>query len=100
MSAVVVWFGISATTGRVHWVNTGFSVTRDDALQVRFDVVRDPSRTVVCELHALDGGHTRVGTATVTVAPSQASPSRHTETMRTVSRAVTGYVDTCTYPTP
>lgn len=100
MTAVAVWFGISATAGRVHWVNTGYQVASDDEVQVRFDVVRDPGREVVCELAALDGHRARVGATTVTVAPTDSSPSRHTATVRTVSRATTGYVDHCAYPRP
>ncbi|MDQ3528030.1 MAG: DUF4307 domain-containing protein [Actinomycetota bacterium] len=100
MALVAVWFGIAATAGRVHWVNTGFEVAADDEVQVRFDVIRDPGREVVCELQALDDRYTRVGTAQVRVEPAESSPSRHTATVRTVSRATTGYVDACAYAAP
>lgn len=97
MTAIAIWFGISATSGKVHWVNTGFDVISDEHVDVRFDLRRDPDRAVVCDLHALDGHHARVGTGQVTVPPTEQSPSRHIEPLRTVTRAVTGYVDTCSY---
>ncbi|WP_114907182.1 DUF4307 domain-containing protein [Ornithinimicrobium murale] len=97
MSGIAVWFGIAATSGKVHWVNTGFDVISDEQVDIRFDLRRDPDRAVLCDLHALDGHHARVGTGQVTVPPAAESPSRHIEPLRTVARAVTGYVDTCSY---
>lgn len=97
MSAIAIWFGIAGTTGKVHWVNTGFDVISDERVDVRFDLRRDPTRAVVCDLHALDGQHGRVGTGQVIVPPGEESPSRHIEPLRTVARAVTGYADSCAY---
>ena len=97
MVALAVWFGMSATVGKVHWYNTGFEVMSDEQVDVRFDLRRDPSRAVECDLHALDDKHARVGTGSVVVAPSEESPSRHIEPLRTVARATTGYVDSCSY---
>ncbi len=97
MSAIAVWFGIAATAGKVHWYNSGFEVVSDEQVDIRFDLRRDPSRTVVCELHALDTKHARVGTGEVTVPPTPESPSRHVESLRTVARATTGFVDRCWY---
>ncbi|WP_161958518.1 DUF4307 domain-containing protein [Ornithinimicrobium cavernae] len=97
MTALAVWFGIAATAGKVHWFNAGFDVVSDEQVDIRFDVRRDPSRAVVCDLHALDAHHARVGTGQVTVPPAEKSPTRHIESLRTVSRATTGYVDTCSY---
>ena len=97
MTALAIWFGIAGTAGKVHWYNSGFDIVSDEQIDVRFDLRRDPSRTVVCDLHALDTHHARVGTGKVTVGPADSSPSRHVETLRTVARATTGYVDSCTY---
>src|SRR5690606_514388 len=97
MTAVAIWFGLAATSGKVSWYNAGFSIVSDEQIDVRFDVRRDPSRAVICDLHALDGDHARVGTGQVTVPPAETSPTRHVEPLRTVSRAVTGYVDSCSY---
>lgn len=97
MTALAIWFGIASTAGRVHWVNTGFNIVSDDQIDIRFDLRRDPTRAVVCDLHSLDEHHARVGTGQVEVPPGEASPSRHIESLRTVTRATTGYVDTCSY---
>lgn len=100
MTALAVWFGIAGSVGKVHWTNTGFELHGDTSVDVRFDVTRDPGRTVVCELQALDESHARVGTTEVTVGPSESSPSRHIESVRTTSAATTGYVDSCWYLEP
>ncbi len=97
MSALAVWFGISATAGRVHWVDTGYQVVSDRQVDVRFDLRRDPSRAVDCELEAQDFSHTVVGRTTVTVPPSDSSPSRHGMSVETATGAITGYVSECWY---
>lgn len=97
MVALAVWFGLSATVGRVHWVATGHQVVSDAQVDVRFDLRRDPGRAVVCQLEAQDASHAVVGRTEVTVGPSPESPSRHVETVRTASPAITGYVERCWY---
>ncbi|WP_165700155.1 DUF4307 domain-containing protein [Ornithinimicrobium ciconiae] len=97
MTAFAIWFGIAGASGKVHWYNAGFEIVSDEQIDVRFDVRRDPTRAVTCDLHALDEHHARVGTGQVTVPPADTSPTRHVEPLRTVSRAVTGYVDSCSY---
>ncbi|GGF39075.1 DUF4307 domain-containing protein [Ornithinimicrobium tianjinense] len=97
MSALAVWFGISATTGHVNWVDTGHEIVSDSRVDVRFDLRRDPARAVVCRLEAQDISHTVVGRTEVEVGPAPASPSRHVLPVETATRAVTGYVDTCWY---
>lgn len=97
MSAVAVWFALASTTGRVHWVNTGFDVVADNQVDIRFDLRRDPTRSVVCVLQAQDERKTVVGRVETVVGPAPSSPSRHVETLRTAGPAVTGYVDTCRY---
>ncbi|HSP60359.1 MAG TPA: DUF4307 domain-containing protein [Ornithinimicrobium sp.] len=97
MVALAVWFGLSATLGRVHWVSTGHQVVSDAQVDVRFDLRRDPDRAVVCELEAQAASHAVVGRTEVTVDPSPQSPSRHVEPVRTASPAITGYVERCWY---
>lgn len=97
MSALAIWFGLSATSGRVHWVYTGHQVVSDSQVDIRFDLRRDPSRAVICGLEAQDGSHTVVGRTQVEVGPSQSSPSRHIESVQTATRAITGYLTTCWY---
>lgn len=97
MSALAVWFGISATSGRVHWVDTGFQIVSDRQVDVRFDLRRDPSRAVDCQLEAQDYSHAVVGRTQVTVPPSASSPSRQVMSVETATEAVTGYVSECWY---
>ena len=97
MTAMAVIWGLSATVGRVHWVDTGHEVMSDSRVDVRFDLRRDPAREVVCRVEAQDFGHVVVGRAEVPVAPSESSPSRHIASVRTASPAITGYVDECWY---
>ncbi|GGK80992.1 DUF4307 domain-containing protein [Ornithinimicrobium pekingense] len=97
MTALAVWFGIEATSGRVHWVNTGHQVVSGTQVDVRFDLRRDPAREVVCRLEAQEASHAVVGRADVTVGPAQSSPSRHVESVRTAAPAITGYVEECWY---
>ncbi len=97
MVGLAVWFGISATLGRVHWVDTGHEIVSGTQVDVRFDLRRDPSREVTCRLEAQDLSHAVVGRAEVTVAPSQTSPSRHVESVRTAAPAITGRVSECWY---
>ncbi|MGB7449243.1 MAG: DUF4307 domain-containing protein [Ornithinimicrobium sp.] len=97
MSAVAVWFGVAAATGKVNWVNTGFKVVADNEVTVRFDLHRDPARPVRCVLEAQDQQHFVVGRTATRVAAESSSPSRHVATVRTAAPAVTGYVDSCSY---
>ena len=97
MSLVAVVWGVEATRGRVHWVNTGFEVVADGQVDVRFDLRRDPAREAVCTLEAQSDAHVVVGRTEVRVAPSSTSPSRHVQSVATASPAITGYVDECWY---
>ncbi len=97
MSAVAVWFGLSATVGKVHWTNTGHSITSDTEARVMFELVREPEREGTCRLQALDERRGTVGTADVVVPPADSSPSGHVESVRTVTRALTAYVERCWY---
>lgn len=97
MSALAVWFGLSATVGRVHWTDAGHQLVSGTRVDVRFDLRRDPSREVTCRLEAQDVSHAVVGRTTVAIAPSDTSPSGHVESLQTASPAITGYVDECWY---
>lgn len=97
MTALAIWFGIAATSGKVDWVNTGNSVISDEQVDIRFDLNRDPSRAVRCELVAQDYGFNVIGRTEVVIAPEDSSPSRHMGSVETVAPAVSGKVDTCSY---
>lgn len=97
MSTLAVIWGLAATRGRVHWVNTGFEVISEGQVDVRFDLRRDPDREVVCTLEAQADSHVVVGRTQVSVPPADSSPSRHVESVATASPAITGYLDQCWY---
>ncbi len=97
MTALAIWFGVASAVGKVNWTNTGFEVTSNTEVQVRFDLSRDPSRAVQCVLEAQDESHFVVGQTTTVVPAGEASRSRHVAVVRTAGPAVTGYVETCDY---
>ena len=96
--AVSIWFGVSASTGRPLWTDTGYRVKGDQAVIVRYDLTREVGREVRCTVKALDVHHADVGSVTVTVPAARQKTTRETTTVRTTHRAVTGLVDTCVYP--
>lgn len=98
MAGIAVWWGISATAGRVLWEDAGHEVVSDSRIDVRYDVSRDPDREVVCRIVARDLRGAAVGRAEVTLPPETASRARHVSAVRTASRAVTGAVEECWYP--
>ena len=93
---VIVWWGVTTTTGAVTPEVTGYHVDSDTAITVEYDLHRPAGVAVVCRISALDGGRNRVGTVEETV-PSQGPTSVHrVVSLRTSVRAVTGVVDSCT----
>ncbi len=97
MSTLAVWWGLSATIGRVHWVNTGHEVVSDELVQVRFDLHRPVGRDVTCVLRAQDQYHATVGRTEVEVPAADVEGTRQVGEVRTSTRALTGFVDTCRY---
>jgi Domain of unknown function (DUF4307) len=93
---VIVWWGITSTTGSVRPEVTGYEVTSDTSVVVEYDLHRPADVAVVCRISALDSGHNRVGTVEDAV-PAQGPTSVHrVVSLRTSVRAVTGVVDSCT----
>jgi hypothetical protein len=93
---VIVWWGITTTTGSVRPEVTGYRVVSDTSVVVDYDLHRPAGTAVVCRISALDGGRNRVGTVEDTI-PAQGAASVHrVVTLRTSVRAVTGVVDSCT----
>lgn len=97
MTAFIVWLGLAGGTDRVSWNDAGFQIEGEASIDVRFDVVRDPAREVVCRLEALDDNKAFVGSREVSVPPGTERRSRHIATVQTIARARTGYVDLCWY---
>lgn len=97
MSALAVWFGLAASADRVRWNDAGFQVVDDSRIDVRFDVYREPGRTVTCDLVAQNYDHLVVGSSTVQIPPSDKDGTREIIRIRTTSPAVAGVVRRCDY---
>lgn len=96
MTAGAIWWGISATRG-VSWDNGPFKVVNDRSVQVTFYVTNQDGKPVRCTLEAQDISHNRVGVLTVNLPASHYTTTSYTRTIPTVSKAVTGIVDSCEY---
>jgi hypothetical protein len=92
----VVWAGLAQARADVRWSDVGFVIVGDSAVQVTYDVGKDPAATAVCSLRALDRHKTAVGVAEVSIGPTQHRVTRRTDTIRTSAQAVTGTVRECT----
>lgn len=93
--ALLVWIGADLLRDPVQWRDVGFSVQGPQAVEVTFDVVKDPAVTAVCTVHALSSGFAEVGVIEMTAGPAPARVERHTVTVATAELAVTGIVDGC-----
>lgn len=96
--ALSIWFGLSMTVGKPSWETFGYSVVSDEEVKVTFDVSQPDGQPVNCTVRALAHDFGTVGSLEVklpAVASGSGDPIRHTVTVRTTSRAVTGEVRTC-----
>jgi hypothetical protein len=93
---VIVWWGITTTTGKVTPEVTGYHVDSDTAITVEYDLHRPAGVAVVCRISALDGSRNRVGTLEETVPADGPTSVHRVVSLRTSVRAVTGVVDACT----
>ncbi|MEO8850174.1 MAG: DUF4307 domain-containing protein [Allobranchiibius sp.] len=96
MSAMAIWFGIAASGG-VQWSDAGHDIVSDTRVEVTFDVINQNGRPVSCVLEAQDNNHSQVGVTTVDLPASNRGVVRYIRTLSTVTRAVTGTVDSCSY---
>ena len=96
MSAFAIWFGIAASRG-VQWEDAGHDIVSDTRVTVTFDVINQNGKPVSCTIEAQDNEHSQVGVTTVDLPPTSKDVVRYIRTVRTVTRAVTGTVDSCRY---
>lgn len=90
MSAIAIWFGLSAVVGKPNWESRSFKVVSDKETLIQFAVIRPEGMTVRCEVQALDQAHAVVGRAEVILGPELGGPEVvQTAVIRTTSRAVT-----------
>lgn len=100
-TAMAVWFGISATSGQVSWVDTGYRHVDSRTLDVEYDLYRPAGSAVTCTVRALDVHHGTVGSTQVTLPPTGEDASHQTTRVRTTTPAVSGEVQSCALaPTP
>lgn len=92
---VIVWWGITTTTGIVRPEVTGYAVESDQSVVVDYDLHRPQGVAVVCRISALDQGKGRVGTVEDAVPAAGPASVHRVVRVRTSSRAVTGVVDSC-----
>lgn len=93
---LAVYLGLATTRG-IHATTNGHRVDSDSQVTIRFDLTRDVGREVTCRFRALDEKHATVGRSETVIPPSSERTTRQTTTVRTSSRALTGYVDECWY---
>ena len=94
--AGAIWFGLSATVGLPSFQTTGYTVVDDQSVRVSFEVHSPDGKAVTCTVRALARDFSTVGTLEVAIPASGVADSRHTVTVRTTTRSVTGEVRTCT----
>ncbi len=91
----VVWAGLGQAGADVRTNDVGFAIVSDQQVDVTYDVGKDPGRTAVCTLQALDRGKGTVGVAEVETGPTRERVTRVTAPVRTSALAVTGIVRAC-----
>ena len=91
----VVWAGLGQAGADVRYTDVGFRIVDDQRVDVTYDVGKDPGRTAVCTLRALDRGKGTVGLAEVTIGPTAERVTRNVSTVQTSALAVTGIVRDC-----
>ncbi|EWS99918.1 secretion protein HlyD [Intrasporangium oryzae NRRL B-24470] len=93
--ALATWFGLAATVGRPSWQTTSYKVVDDRTVNVTFEVHSPDGKALTCIVQALARDFSTVGSLAVEIPASDSADSRHTVSVRTTSRAVTGEVRTC-----
>lgn len=95
MTAVAVWFGLSASLTKPTWQTVGFSSPDRSTILLKYSVVRPEGMPVRCLLLAKDGRHAVVGSLEVDLPPEWGSPVENTQAIRTTSQAVVAEVRSC-----
>lgn len=78
----------------VQWKDIGFVVDGSDAIEVTFDVTKDPGSSATCRVRALSQAFVEVGITQVEVGPGPRT-QRVTVTVPTAELAVSGTVASC-----
>ncbi len=94
-TAVVIWFGLSATLGKVSWTTVGYKVVDAKTVELTFDVDRPVGSAAICTVRALAADFATVGSVDVPIPVSTERVTVNHATIRTTSLAVTGVVQFC-----
>jgi hypothetical protein len=97
LTAWVVWAGLAQEATTVQFNVLAYQVLDDEAVQVRYQVVRDPTREVRCTLEAQNTYHEPVGRVDVSVAAGDPRVVERRDVIKTTERAVTALVVGCRY---
>lgn len=95
MIALVTWFGLSASVGRVTYQTSSYAVRDNTAVEVAYGVQRPANTAVDCTIKAMDARYGAVGLLDVHIPAGPETNVVRADTVRTVALAVTGVVDTC-----
>ncbi|NHI16675.1 DUF4307 domain-containing protein [Microbacterium excoecariae] len=94
--AYLGWTAYAANARAVDVDDLGFEVAGSGEVAVSFRVTSAGDEPVVCVLEALDESFGTVGWRVVELPATGAISGDHTETVRTVAEATTGFVNSCT----
>lgn len=89
------WTTVASNMNAVSVDDLGFSVVDEHTTEVRFQFTAPAGRDVVCAIEALDEEFGAVGYSLVTYPAGEHRAQKHTENVRTVAEATTGFVSGC-----
>ncbi len=93
--AWIVWAGLLAPGAQIESTDTGYTITGDDSVTVRWSLNMDPGRTAKCAVQALNSTFAIIGWKIVDVPASTQRTRDFTESVRTTELAVTGLIYRC-----
>jgi hypothetical protein len=95
VAVLLGWWTVRNEGQRITATTTGYKVESDTSVSVGFDVSRPPGLAVTCTVRALDGRFGVVGSADIVIPPEGDRVVHQEKTLRTTTRAVTGFVQDC-----
>jgi len=89
------WMTIASTLDAVDAETTGFEVTGEHSVTLRFQISAPAGRTVACAIEAQDEEHGVVGWRVVEYPGSDTQARAFRESIPTTAEATTGLVNSC-----
>jgi len=104
---VLAWGAVVVATLTAGWVgflnwspitttDIGFRVVSDWQTEVDFELQMPAGSEALCRIEALNNAFTQVGYVEIELGPFDQAITRHTVSLNTYQKAVTGLVDECT----